>query len=124
MVLGARSIGDDVHIRQNTTFGIPRRTELAAKPIIGDRVDIGCGAVLLGHIHVGADSVIGANSVVTRDVPAGSLVVGNPARVVKSVAEAEANADAAAASGDAPARRPEAVARPEAAASAPWPARA
>jgi serine O-acetyltransferase len=126
MVLGARSIGDDVHIRQNTTFGIPRRTELAAKPIIGDRVDIGCGAVLLGHIHVGADSVIGANSVVTRDVPAGSLVVGNPARVVKSVAEAEANADAAAAaaSGDAPARRAEAAARPEASASGPWPARA
>jgi serine O-acetyltransferase len=125
MVLGARSIGDDVHIRQNTTFGIPRRTELSAKPIIGDRVDIGCGAVLLGHIHVGADSVIGANSVVTRDVPAGSLVVGNPARVVKSVAEAEANADAAAAaSGDASARRSEVVARPDAATNAPWPARA
>jgi serine O-acetyltransferase len=118
MVLGARSIGDDVHIRQNTTFGIPRRSELNAKPIIGDRVDIGCGAVLLGHIKIGADSVIGANSVVTRDVPPGALVVGNPARVVKSVAEAEANADAAAMGGDSPARRP------DASPSAPWPARA
>jgi serine O-acetyltransferase len=118
MVLGARSIGDDVHIRQNTTFGIPRRTELNAKPIIGDRVDIGCGAVLLGHIRIGADSVIGANSVVTRDVPAGSLVVGNPARVVTIMAEAEATSDAAANGGEAPARRP------EPAPSAPWPARA
>jgi serine O-acetyltransferase len=118
MVLGARSIGDDVHIRQNTTFGIPRRSELNAKPMIGDRVDIGCGAVLLGHIKIGADSVIGANSVVTRDVPPGALVVGNPARVVKSLAEAEANADAAAAGGDAPARRP------DTSPSAPWPARA
>jgi serine O-acetyltransferase len=89
MVLGARSIGDDVHIRQNTTFGVARRSEPTAKPMIGDRVEIGCGAVLLGHIRIEHDSVIGANSVVTRDVPPHSLVVGVPARIVKDLAAAD-----------------------------------
>jgi len=86
MVLGARSIGNDVHIRQNTTFGVARRSQPTGKPMIGDRVEIGCGAVLLGHIRIEADSVIGANSVVTRDVPAHSLVVGVPGRIVKNLA--------------------------------------
>jgi serine O-acetyltransferase len=83
MVLGARSIGNDVHIRQNTTFGIARRDQLNGKPMIGDRVDIGCGAAILGHVVVGNDSVIGANAVVVRDVPPDSLAVGVPARVVE-----------------------------------------
>jgi serine O-acetyltransferase len=89
MILGARSIGDDVHIRQNTTFGVARRTQLLAKPVIGDRVDIGCGAAILGQIRVEHDSVIGANAVVVQDVPAHSLVVGVPGRVVKHLVESE-----------------------------------
>lgn len=91
MILGARSIGDDVHIRQNTTFGVSRRTEPLAKPIIGDRVDIGCGAAILGQIRVEHDTVIGANAVVVEDVPAHSLVVGVPGRVVKHLEETEAS---------------------------------
>jgi serine O-acetyltransferase len=87
MILGARSIGDDVHIRQNTTFGVANRTQPLAKPVIGDRVDIGCGAAILGQIRIGHDSVVGANAVVVRDVPAHSLVVGVPGRVVKNLAE-------------------------------------
>jgi serine O-acetyltransferase len=87
MILGARSIGDDVHIRQNTTFGVARRTQPLAKPVIGDRVDIGCGAAILGQICVEHDSVIGANAVVVQDVPAHSLVVGVPGRVVKNLAD-------------------------------------
>jgi serine O-acetyltransferase len=87
MILGARSIGDDVHIRQNTTFGVARRTQPLAKPVIGDRVDIGCGAAILGQIRVEHDSVIGANAVVVQDVPAHSLVVGVPGRVVKNWAD-------------------------------------
>src|SRR5438046_9618693 len=62
MILHAASIGDDAHIRQNTTFGIARRDQLHQLPVIGDRVDIGCGAVVLGAVTVGHDSVIGANS--------------------------------------------------------------
>ena len=92
MVLGARTIGDDVHIRQNTTFGIVRRAELNGKPMIEDRVDIGCGAVILGHIRIGHDSVVGANAVVLKDVPPYSLVVGVPGKVVKTFAPTESAA--------------------------------
>ncbi len=85
MVLHAASIGDDVHIRQNTTFGIARRDELHQLPTIEDRVDIGCGAVVLGSITVGHDSVIGANAVVLKDVPPHSMAAGVPARVIKTL---------------------------------------
>ena len=83
MVLHAKSIGDDVHIRQNTTFGIARKDRLYELPTIEDRVDIGCGAVILGNINVGHDSVIGANAVVLADVPPHSVAVGVPSRVIK-----------------------------------------
>jgi serine O-acetyltransferase len=84
MVLHARAIGDDVHLRHNTTFGVARRGENLDIPAIGDRVDVGCGACVLGDVWVGDDSVIGANAVVTRDVPPWSVVVGVPGYVVKS----------------------------------------
>ena len=79
-VLGARAIGDDVHIRHNTTFGVLTRTNLAAQPIIGNRVDVGVGTCILGAITVGDDAVIAANSLVIRDVPPGVTVMGVPAR--------------------------------------------
>ncbi|MFO0954447.1 MAG: hypothetical protein U0835_25470 [Isosphaeraceae bacterium] len=82
MVLHARSIGDDVQIRQNTTFGVARSDRLEDLPTIGDRVDIGCGACLLGAITVGDDSRIGANAVVLVDVPPGATAVGVPARII------------------------------------------
>jgi serine O-acetyltransferase len=87
MILHAREIGDDCHIRHNTTFGVVRRNENRAIPIIEERVDIGCGVCILGSVRIGHDSVIGANSVVLKDVPPFSLVVGAPARVVKSLKE-------------------------------------
>ena len=55
------------------------------KPVtIGKNVWIGGGAILLPGVTVGDDAVIGAGSVVTRDVPAGAIVAGNPARVLKT----------------------------------------
>lgn len=81
IVLGARSIGDDVHIRHNTTLGLVRRG-CGEKPTIGNRVDIGVGACVLGSVTVEDDCVIGANTVVLRDLPAGSTVLGVPARPV------------------------------------------
>ena len=83
MILGAREIGDDVVIRQNTTFGVKSKSQLDAKPTIGSRVDIGCGVVILGNIRIGSGSVIGANSLVINDVPDNSVVGGVPARVIK-----------------------------------------
>lgn len=83
MILIARAIGDDVIIRQNTTFGIARTDRLRDWPVIGDGADIGVGAAVLGRVGVGAGARIGANAVVVRDIPAAATAVGVPARVVK-----------------------------------------
>lgn len=83
MVLGARAIGSDVVLRQNTTLGIASRDDLNAKPVLEDGVEVGAGAVILGDIVVGRDAIIGANAVVTRDVPAGAVMGGVPARLIR-----------------------------------------
>jgi maltose O-acetyltransferase len=57
-----------------------------ARPIaVGARVWIGGGAIVLPGVTIGDDTVVGAGSVVTRDLPAGVLAVGNPCRVVRSL---------------------------------------
>jgi serine O-acetyltransferase len=83
IVLNARAIGDDVHIRQNTTFGVISIERAKEIPTIGNRVDIGCGACILGGVTVGDDCTIGANAVVTSDVPPNSMAVGIPARIIR-----------------------------------------
>jgi serine O-acetyltransferase len=83
IILNARSIGDDVQIRQNTTLGLVSSDRPLDIPTIGDRVDIGCGACILGGVTVGDDCKIGANAVVTTDVPAGSIAAGIPARLIR-----------------------------------------
>lgn len=85
MILVAREIGNDVHIRHNTTFGVVRRTHVNENPIIEDRVDIGCGVGIFGDIRIGHDSMIGANSVVLADVPPYSVAAGVPARIIKTL---------------------------------------
>ena len=82
MILVAHTIGNDVTIRQNTTFGIARTSENQARPIIGDRVDIGAGAVIVGAVQIGDGARIGANAVVVTDVPPGITVGGVPARPI------------------------------------------
>ena len=80
LVIGGRTvIGEDCTILHGVTFGEARFTELAC-PRLGDRVTVGAHATLLGGISIGDDAVIGAASVVLRDVAAGATVVGNPAR--------------------------------------------
>ena len=78
IISGDTVIGDDVVIRNGVTIGL-RRTGIAGAPIIGDRVDIGAGAKILGTIRIGNDVAIGANAVVLQDVPDNSLAVGVPA---------------------------------------------
>jgi len=94
--LGGLDIGDDVMIGPNVsliTSGHPvepsrRRDAVVARPIaIGNNVWIGAGATIIGGVTVGANSVVGAGSVVTRDVPPDTLVGGNPARIIRSIAE-------------------------------------
>jgi len=74
-------IGDDCLIRQNVTIGIASNDSVGA-PKLGDRVEIGAGAVIIGRITIGDDARIGPNAVVTMSVPAGGLAVAPPARVI------------------------------------------
>ena len=65
-----------------------RRREEFAKPVeIGADVWIGGGAVILPGVRIGSRAVIGAGSVVTRDIPESVLAVGNPCRVVRTIDE-------------------------------------
>lgn len=80
--LGARRVGDDVHIRHSVTIGLARRTDQTDAPTIGDRVEIGPGACIVGGIHVGDDCFVGPNTVLADSLPSGKAVLGVPARVV------------------------------------------
>jgi serine O-acetyltransferase len=79
IISGDAIFGDDVIIRSGVTVGL-KHTGCPGSPTIGNRVDIGSGAKILGTITVGDDVTIGANSVVVKDVPANSIAVGVPAR--------------------------------------------
>jgi serine O-acetyltransferase len=81
IVSGDAEFGDDCIIRNGVTVGL-RRTGERGAPIIGNRVDIGTGAVLLGPIRIGNDVSIGANAVVLCNVPSDSVAVGVPARII------------------------------------------
>lgn len=81
MIIGARAIGSDVQIRQNTTIGVGQTWHGEDLPIIEDGADIGRGASILGPVVVGRGAKLGANAVVMEDVPDGATASGNPARV-------------------------------------------
>jgi serine O-acetyltransferase len=81
IVSGDVALGDDVVIRNGVTIGV-RRTGVRGSPTIGNRVDIGAGAKILGPITIGDDTTIGANAVVLQDVPPDSIAVGIPARII------------------------------------------
>lgn len=76
-------IGDEVIIYQGVTLGGTGKEKGKRHPTIGNRVVIASGAKVLGSFTVGDNSNIGANSVVLREVPPNSTVVGIPGRVVK-----------------------------------------
>ncbi|GAA1574982.1 sugar O-acetyltransferase [Dactylosporangium maewongense] len=98
------TIGDDVQMGPGvqlltSTHPLepgPRRDKWeAAKPIvIGDNVWLGGGVIVCPGVTIGADTVVGAGSVVVRDLPAGVLAVGNPARIVRHLTDAPAPAAA------------------------------
>ncbi|MGI8803250.1 MAG: serine O-acetyltransferase [Solirubrobacteraceae bacterium] len=78
-VLMARSIGADCFISHGVTLGLSNK---GGPPVIGDRVTLHVGAVVIGPVTVGDGAIVGANSLVLGDVPPGAVVVGSPARVV------------------------------------------
>lgn len=74
-------IGDDVMLYHGVTLGGRSLEHGKRHPTIGDRVTVGAGAKVLGPIVIGADSAVGANAVVTHDVPPESIATGIPAVV-------------------------------------------
>ena len=74
-------IGDDVMLYHGVTLGGRSLEHGKRHPTLGDRVTIGAGAKVLGPVRIGNDSAIGANAVVTHDVPPESVATGIPAVV-------------------------------------------
>jgi serine O-acetyltransferase len=86
VVSGDAVLGDDCILRNGVTIGLKNRG-VRGSPVVGNRVDIGTGAKLLGPIRIGDDVAIGANAVVLADVPSNSIAVGIPARIIVRTAE-------------------------------------
>lgn len=87
VIHGQSVIGDDCMIRHGVTLGNAGPADPLGAPHVGNRVQIGAGAKLLGRIRVGDDVIIGANAVVVHDVPDGVAVGGVPARPLRSSRE-------------------------------------
>lgn len=90
---GGVTIGDDAFIApqvqlitENHGLEPDRRRYITSRPIIiGKNVWIGAGAIILPGVHIGDGAVVGAGSVVTKDVPANTVVAGNPTKPIKKI---------------------------------------
>jgi serine O-acetyltransferase len=78
IISGYARFGDDCRIRNGVVVGL-RHTAEPCAPVIGNNVDIGAGAKILGNIRIGNNVAIGANAVVLMDVPDGHVAYGVPA---------------------------------------------
>jgi serine O-acetyltransferase len=74
-------IGDDVLIYQGVTLGGTSAEKKKRHPTLGNNVEVGAGAIVLGAIRIGDGARIAAGSVVVKDVPAGATVIGVPGRI-------------------------------------------
>jgi serine O-acetyltransferase len=83
VIHGLSQIGDDCLIHQNVTMGSATDETITRAPILGNRVEVGAGAALIGAVVIGDNVRIGPNAVVTMNVPAGSTVVAPAPRVLR-----------------------------------------
>jgi serine acetyltransferase len=84
IIHGDSVIGDDCILRQGVTLGNRYLEKPLEAPKLGQRVNVGAGAKILGPVQIGDHANIGANAVVLHDIPAGQTAVGIPARLLKS----------------------------------------
>ena len=80
-------IGENCKIFQNVTIGMGKYFEKSKSntPVIGNNVTIYANSVIIGGVTIGDNAVVGAGSVVLKDVEANTVVAGNPARVIKQI---------------------------------------
>jgi serine O-acetyltransferase len=90
------AIGDDVFLYHGVTLGTDVPLADPRRLVVGDRVVVGAGAVVIGPVKIGDDVIVGANAVVLRDVPSGVVVAGNPAEIVGGTDESRLRAQMAA----------------------------
>ncbi len=84
VVMGGRAtVGNRCHIGAGAVLAGVIEPPSASPVIVEDDVVIGANAVVIEGVRIGKGAVVGAGSIVTQDVPAGAVVVGNPARIVK-----------------------------------------
>ena len=82
--IGATSIGKNCQIWHNVTIGT-NKSHSGNLPTIGNNVKICAGAIVIGNITIGDNVTIGAGCVVIKSIPANSVVVGNPARIIRTI---------------------------------------
>jgi len=82
MVNGDVVIGANCNITHGAMLGQSNRGANAGSPIVGDRVFLAAGSKVIGRVVIGDDAVIGANAVVTKDVPPNGVVGGIPAKLI------------------------------------------
>lgn len=86
-------IGSNCILRHGVTIGVKHTSDSydGGAPVIGSGVDIGAGCIILGPISIGDNSSLGAGAVVTKSVPPGGKMVGNPAKNISKVQVANGN---------------------------------
>ncbi|MEP6988905.1 MAG: serine acetyltransferase [Chloroflexota bacterium] len=78
----ASIIGENCNLSQEVTLGFAGRGDRGGLPTLGDRVFLGAGAKVIGQITLGNDVAVGANAVVTQNLPDRAVAVGSPAKVI------------------------------------------
>ena len=83
--INAKSIGKNFSCRHLTTIGNKKDGDNENRPVIGDNVNLGVNVTIIGPVHIGDNVIVGAGSVVIKDVPNNCVVAGNPAKIIKSL---------------------------------------
>ena len=85
-IISAKKIGKNCKIYQQVTIGYNHQLNA---PTLGDNVEVCCGAKIIGNVHIGNNVLIGANSVIVKDIPSNCVVAGVPAKIIRYLPEEE-----------------------------------